>query len=116
MDWPTIPVSVGQLVLTGYSLNAGNQDGLLVCETEAVLDKRRVYLRSSVQLVNNLDFEMRVSFPLWREAGARDYSANASHWVDSIVKPGKKWNLPLDSICHSSCTFFKVSPLIRFFL
>ena len=59
---------------------------LIVCETVTQFDKKRIYLHSSVQVVNCLD----IDFDLKLKKDKKDYSI--------VLKPGRKTFIPLDFI------------------
>jgi hypothetical protein len=99
--------------LTGFFLNPKNissypqsaRKSLMVCETVTKLDKRRIYLRSSVQVINTLDFGVSVNYPLERE------SNTVSKWGEDKIGPGRKWYLPVQTISDALSDFIKIGPL-----
>lgn len=86
-SWGKQVVNVNNATVNGYYLTGSRN--LLLCETVALLDKRRIRLRSQIQVINTMEFDILVSFPVSiNEEVSSDYSASSVHWTDSTIKPG----------------------------
>jgi hypothetical protein len=62
-DSPTLSINVTKSGLNGYYVTKKNyQDDLIICETVSQFDKKRIYLRSSVQIKNQLNIDVDIEF------------------------------------------------------
>ncbi len=112
--WKPHTVTVSSSTTNAFHLAPNNQ--LMLCETATILDKRRIRLRSPVQVINTLEFDVLVSYPCTVNesvAGKEAFSSSSFHWADDIIHSGKKWCLPLTTLQQNKVDFFRVCPLIN---
>ena len=110
-QWRRQLVSVNNSAISGYYLQGSRS--LLLCETLALLDKRRTRLRTHIQVVNTLEFAILLSCPVAiDEALAADCSSSSVHWTDTAVGAGQKWCLPLGSLHQTQVDFLRVAPIL----
>lgn len=119
-DWQPALISLDKLILNGAYLTKVNKQAsaanetLIISQTITKLDKRRIYLRSSVQIINTMKFSIEISYPISTSNKNQDYanSIGSSDWAQYLVKPGQKWCVPLDSVCQTQSNYIKISPVI----
>lgn len=128
---------MNHLAYNGYYLTNSKSkkqgDSLVICETVTDMDKRRIFLRSQVQVniipwmsnkrlnliilpkqlnseiqvINMLQLSVDLSFPM-----ASTTPNSNTQWKDQVLKPGKKWFLPIESVNnHSNNNFIKLAPI-----
>jgi hypothetical protein len=119
-QWEPLTMNVSHLTTNGYCLTANNKqasitnsNSIVLCETIAVLDKRRIRIRSPIQVINTLEFSIHISYPTAIDETINDYSSSSIHWSDYVLKPGKKWCLPLNTIIQNQVNFIQVSPILK---
>ena len=114
--WAPVRMSACHSAVNAYALNYPNAiepDCLILCETLSILDKRRIRIRSPVQIINTLEFNICISYPTSIDELSNDYSSSSVHWTESIIKAGKKWCLPLNTISQNRVNYFRISPILR---
>ncbi len=110
--WQPHTITVSSSATNAFPLTPTNQ--LLLCETTTILDKRRIRLRSPIQVINTLEFDVLVSYPcaINESASGKDAFSSASvHWADDVIRSGKKWCLPLTTLQQNKVDFFRICPL-----
>jgi hypothetical protein len=111
--WQPIFVGIGKTSINAYYMSklkggAVDEEILLICETETNLEKRKIRLRTAVQIVNELDFKIRVKYPL--QPGSVDSVKKT--WGEICIDAGKKWCLPIESLLKCQNSEIKISPII----
>ena len=114
--WQPANVSIGKTMISGayFKSKTSAPEALVIFQTVSKLDKRRIYLRSPVQLVNTLEVCMKVRYPA--SATNVDYSRNALNttvWKDMLIEPGKKWCLPLENASQKNISSLQVAPVLK---
>jgi hypothetical protein len=120
-DWHPALLSLDNLALNGAYLISTNKqmstrsETLILSQTVTKLDKRRIYLRSPVQIINTMKFTVEISYPISAGNKQTDYdnSIASSNWAHYTLKPGQKWCIPVDSVCQTQSNYIKVSPIIN---
>ena len=118
-DWEPAKINLSQLALNGAYLSTSKQslinETLIISQTVTKLDKRRIYLRSSVQIVNTMKFTIEISYPISSDQKGADYdnSIESSNWEHSLIRPGKKWCVPLDTVSQTKSSYIKIRPVIE---
>ncbi|CAF0704730.1 unnamed protein product [Brachionus calyciflorus] len=115
-EWQPASISLGRSNLSGYYMSkaksAPNEinENLIICQTVNKLDKRRIYLRSSVQFINHLNIDIDLSYPV-QKLGTRDYSFSDTKWNDIVIPSCGKWSLPIELISQNFTDYVKISPI-----
>lgn len=113
-EWEPINIIMNHLTLNGYYVNEkgmkGPSESLIVCETVTNLDKRRIYLRSQIQVINMMDMSVDITYPVSYITKTDKSSYSHTDWKDTTIKPGKKWPLPVDSLAESFNSFIRIAP------
>ena len=123
-DWAPTVLNLSHATLNGSYLtkkvptsSGSNGETLIISQTVTKLDKRRIYLRSAVQLINTMKFTVEVSYPITsadQPKSTTDYdsSIDSSNWAHSLIKPGQKWCVPLDTVSQSKSSYVKICPVM----
>ena len=118
-NWEPASLCLDNALINGTYLTSNTQsstasDTLIISQTVTKLDKRRIYLRSSVQLINTMKFSIEVSYPAaTSNSKSTDYnnSIGSTNWAQYTIKPGQKWSVPLE-VMETKSNYVKISPLI----
>ncbi len=111
--WQPHTITVSSTATNAFPLTPTNQ--LLLCETTTILDKRRIRLRSPIQVINTLEFDVLVSYPcaINESASGKDAFSSASvHWADDVIRSGKNSCLPLTTPQQNKVVCFRIYPLL----
>ena len=119
--WQPANVSIGKTMISGayFKSKTSAPEALVIFQTVSKLDKRRIYLRSPVQLVNTLEVCMKVRYPTSATnsgTGGVDFSRSAlatAVWKEVLIEPGKKWCLPLENASQKNISSLQVAPVLK---
>ena len=116
-NYESVKISMDHSNINGYYLvkkeSAISKDVLMVCEMVTKFDKRRIYLRSPVQVINTLDFEIAISYPLDTEKNNSSYSFTVYKWGEKRLMPSKKWYLPMQTLSEAFSDYIKICPVSK---
>lgn len=111
--WLPVEVNMSHLQYNGYFLTPKSasakrtSETIIICETVNNMDKRRICLRSQVQVLNLFQLPVCISFQM-----AEQCSAKKPEWHDHSIKPGKKWSLPIKTLYYSETNLIKIAPIV----
>ena len=63
-----------------------------------------------------MEFSIQVSYPAASIQTKIDYSTDSfssTNWEHTIVKPGKKWCVPLETVSQTQSNYIKITPIIN---
>ena len=120
-NWLPNEITIGKSMLNGAYFNRkdSKSEALVIFNTIAKLDKRRLYIRSPVQIINTLNISVLISYPVLDESSPNvktDYSTasySSSKFKQAIIKPGDRWSIPLDTVSQTNKNFVNVSPILN---